>query len=140
MKRLGTLFCSLILSSVLLAQGSWKVRFGGRAVVLTSTQDYTKKDVSTRTSDLKNKQARPVTSREAEKQNGWERTMTAYGSRDAELKKQKGNQFQLTGTALQSLFKKSDTLKVYTMALPTDPKLKAAVRIRRVHLCTLIAE
>jgi hypothetical protein len=35
------------------------------------------------------------------------------------------------------LLENNNTIKIYTWALPKDPKEAARVRIRRVHLCTI---
>jgi hypothetical protein len=120
-----------------MAQDSWKVSLNGRELLNTSTEDEAKNVILLKKPDLQKKKDFTVAYHEAKEQKGWERTMAAYDSRDAELNKQKGTRFKLTSTALQSLFKKSKTIKIYTVALPSDPNLKAAVRVRRVHLCTL---
>jgi hypothetical protein len=125
------------MNSVLMAQDSWKVSLNGKEVLSTSTEDEAKNVITLKKPDLQKKKDFILTYHEDQKQEGWERTIAAYDGKDAELNKQKGTRFKLTNAALQSLFKKSKTIKIYTVALPTDPKLKAAVRVRRVHLCTL---
>jgi hypothetical protein len=128
------------MSSALMAQNSWKVTFNGKEVLNASTEDEAKNMITLKKSDLKKKKDFILAYHGEQEQKGWERTIAAYDSLDTELAKQKGTRFKLTGTALQSLFKKSKTIKIYTVALPADPKLKAAVRVRRVHLCTLILQ
>ena len=71
---------------------------------------------------------------------GWERSVNLYSEKDQLLLQQKGARFKLSNTELDTFFKQSDTLKVYTLALPSDPKRKASIRVRRVHLCTLILD
>jgi hypothetical protein len=67
----------------------------------------------------------------------WERTFYLIDDKDRILLQKKGTSISLDNVTLKQLFKKLDEIKVYTMALPTDPKLKASVRVRRILLCTL---
>lgn len=123
-----------------MAQNSWKVCFNGKEVLKASGEDEARNVITINKADLKKKKAFTITFKEDKKQNGWERTIAVYGEKDAELTKQKGARFELSNEALRALFEKSKTLEIYTWALPADPKLKAAIRVRRVHLCTLVLQ
>ena len=45
--------------------------------------------------------------------------------------------FPLTNSAFKDLLVKYRKLKIYTVAIPSDPAKAAAVRVRRVHICTI---
>ena len=64
--------------------------------------------------------------------------MMVYNEKDQELVSKKGNELKIKNSELLSFFKRSKQIKIYTIAVPTDPKLKASIRVRRVHLCTLV--
>ena len=48
------------------------------------------------------------------------------------------SKIKIKNATLDSLFAKSKILKIYTISLPKDPAKRATVRVRRVHLCTLM--
>ncbi|MGN6164132.1 MAG: hypothetical protein ACTHOF_06270 [Flavisolibacter sp.] len=138
-------FFSIFLTGVFIniaatAQDSWKVCLDKKTVLKTSVESEEKNVVHINAADLKNKNGFIVTYTGQTKKKDWERTIMIYDENDRELNRQKGSKLELSDAALQALFQQSKTLKIYTWALPTDPKLKAAVRVRRVHLCTLILD
>jgi hypothetical protein len=137
MMRLFLLMLGLSLTLNVFAQDSWVVSYGGKTVLKSSTEDAEKNIVAIHPADLKKKKELSILYTEKEKQKGWERFIAAFDENDTEMKKVKGNKMKLDTSSLQALFKKTKTIKLYTWSLPTDPKLKASVRIRRVHLCTL---
>jgi hypothetical protein len=134
----------LLLSSIAvpaLAQSSWKVNLNGKVVLNTSTEDEGKNVIKISASDLKKDKSFIISysndKQTADQQKGWERTIMLYDTADKELKKITGTKLTMTNASLKTLFKKSKSIKIYTWALPTDPKMKSQIRIRRVHLCTL---
>jgi hypothetical protein len=137
MKTIFLFLLSFTLCTFLQAQDSWKATLHGKSVLSTSTEDPEKNIVPVNASSLKNSKSFVIAYTETEKQNGWQRTITAYDSTDRELIKQSGTSFKLSNKSLLSLLKKCKTVRIFTMYLPTDPKIKASVRVRRVHLCTL---
>lgn len=106
----------------------------------TSTEDAVKNVITIKSADLKKKNDFSVTYSAQPQKEKWERTIAIFTDKDEELFKQQGSKFKIKNSTLQSLFKKSRTLKIYTWSLPTDPKLKASVRVRRIHLCTIILQ
>jgi hypothetical protein len=132
----------LVLAPVLLlsfvpVQDSWKLVLNGKILLKTDTEDAAKNQVTVHKKDLQKKSHMSVVYTEAEHTKGWERFITVFDAHDRELVQQKGGQFKITDARLLALFKKSTSISVYTWSLPTDPKQKALVRVRRVHLCTL---
>ncbi|MGC4037850.1 MAG: hypothetical protein QM764_17945 [Chitinophagaceae bacterium] len=68
----------------------------------------------------------------------WVRTIGLFTESDSELIRKKGDSLKLSDNSLKKLLFKNKTIKVYTWALPKDPKEAARVRVRRVHLCTIM--
>ena len=135
-----SLFISLLalIPFNLFAQDSWKVQLNDKIVFKTSEENAEKNNIKITASLLQKKKDFIITYTEAEKKKGWQRYITIFNEQDGELYKQTGSKIKMKNSVLASLFKKSKTLKVYTWSLPTDPKLQQTVRVRRVHLCTLV--
>ena len=123
-----------------IAQDSWKVCLDKKVLFNTSNEDEKKNVVTVSVADLNKSKNFILSYNEISPQKEWERTIQLYDVKDNELKKQKGKKFTLKASELKTLLNKYKTIKVYTLNSPTDPKLKARVRIRRVHLCTLILQ
>jgi len=140
MKFFSFFFIGLFINIAATAQDSWKVCLDKKTVLKTSVESEEKNVVHINAADLKNKNGFVVNYTGQTKKKDWERTIMIYDENDQELSRQKGTRLELSDAALHDLFQQSKTLKIYTLALPTDPKLKAAVRVRRVHLCTLILD
>lgn len=127
-------------SSAVMAQDSWKVCLDKKVLLSTSKEDAEKNVVNFSLTDLKKNKNFVVSYKEATPQKGWERSISIYTEKDEELEKQKGKKIILKTLELKKLFEKSKTLKIYTIYLPTDPKMKSQIRVRRVHLCTLVLQ
>lgn len=123
-----------------IAQDSWKICLDEKILLNTSTEDAEKNTIQLSAASLKNAKSFTVDFTEANPQKGWQRSILVYDEKDNELKKQAGKKLMLKISELQSLLEKYKTIKIYTINMPTDPKMKAQVRIRRVHLCTLVLE
>ena len=121
-----------------MAQDSWKVCLDKKILLSTSTENVEKNIIAISAADIKKNKNFILSYKEAIPQKGWERNISVYTEKDEELQKQKGKKLVLKTSELRELFEKSKTLKIYTTYLPTDPKMKAQIRVRRVHLCTLI--
>ena len=123
-----------------IAQDSWKVCLDKKVLLNTSTEDAEKNVIKISFTNLKKAKTFLVSYKEAEPQKTWERTITIYDEKDNEVKKQTGKKLTLNTSELITLLDKYKTIKVYTINSPTDPKMKAQVRLRRVHLCTLVLQ
>ena len=121
-------------------QDSWKVCLDKKTFLKTSVEDAEKNVIKLTAVNLQKTKTFLVSYKAANPKKGWERTIVIYDEKDQELKKQAGQKLSLTISELKSLLQKSKTLKIYTISLPIDPKLKAQVRVRRVHLCTLVLQ
>jgi len=137
------LFLVLLLSLTsftVFAQNSWKVCLDKKTLLSTSEESEQKNIIKISAAGLKKYKNFTVSYRQEDPQKGWRRTISFYDDTNNELLKQTGNKFTIKSKSLQNLLQTSKTIKVYTIALPTDPNLAAQVRVRRVHLCTLVLE
>lgn len=137
--RMKFLF-AFLLSFVTFHQEGWKVCLDKKVLFSASKDDPEKNVVRISDKDLDEHKNFIVNFKETASQKGWERSIIMYDEKDNELKKQSGKKFVLTTSELKNLLEQHKTIKIYTINSPTDPKLKAQVRIRRVHLCTLVLQ
>jgi hypothetical protein len=123
-----------------IAQDSWKLCLDKKVLLNASGEIEKKNVVRISFADLNKSKNFTLNYKENSLQKNWERTILIYDEKNNELKKQKGQKFTLKASELKSLLNQYKTVKIYTINSPTDPKLKERVRIRRVHLCTLILQ
>jgi hypothetical protein len=69
--------------------------------------------------------------------NKWIRTIGIYNEADKELYRKNTRVAKLKDEWIKKMLQENRKIKIYTWALPKDPKEAARVRIRRVHLCTI---
>lgn len=122
------------------AQNSWKIFVDKKVLLNTSTEDEKKNVIKISSADLNKAKTFVVSFKEISVQEGWERTIIMYDEKDNELRKQAGKRLAVQTSELKALLDKLGTIKIYTINSPTDPKMKARVRIRRIHLCTVILQ
>ena len=117
-------------------QDSWIIKLDKKQLLKTSEENTEKNQITLNRSQLKKKNL-TVSYFEKEKLEGWRRTISVYDNKDnLLLQKQTGN-LKLSEEVLKKWFNKFPVVMIYTWSLPIDPKMKATVRIRRVHLCTI---
>ncbi|RYY92044.1 MAG: hypothetical protein EOO11_21835 [Chitinophagaceae bacterium] len=119
------------------AEASWTVRIGSKTVLRSNAEDPARNVVTVKRSRLREKGDFVLTYMPAAPQPGWERTISVLTGSDQELQVHKGNRMRLSGNAFAKLAKGQTELHIYTIALPTDPAIRARVRVRRVHLATI---
>ena len=132
------LFLTLAVSTSLFAQtDSWKLSHNGK-VKLEASEESEKNRVEIKAAELNKKGLLSIAFKEGTPQKDWQRQIMVFDPSDNELVNTKASLVKLSNTELKKFFGKSKTLMVYTMSLPKDPALAATVRVRRVHLCTLV--
>lgn len=131
-------FALLLTGNMVKAQDSWEVWLDKKMLLRTSTEDEQKNLLHLPGTVTRNHQKIVVSFYESDRQEDWERALVLYDEKDRELKRQTGTKIMIPSSQLKVFLQKSDTLKLYTIRLPKDPKKKALVRVRRVHLCTLV--
>jgi len=132
------LLLTLALSTSIMAQNdNWKVSHNGK-VRLSAGEENEKNRIEIKAAELNKKGLLSIAFKEGTAQPDWQREIMIFDPSDNELLKQKGSLLKVQNAELKKLFGKSKTLMVYTISLPKDPALAATVRVRRVHLCTLV--
>ena len=121
-------------------QDTWKVCLDKKVLLNTSGEHEEKNIIKISLSDLKKFKSFTVSYKEESPQTHWERSILVFDEKDNELKIQAGKKLSIKTAELKTLMDQSKTIKVYTFYYPTDPKMKSQVRLRRVHLCTLILQ
>ncbi|MGZ3844640.1 MAG: hypothetical protein ACXVBH_01210 [Flavisolibacter sp.] len=135
------LFAFLLgITGAIAKQDSWKVCLDKKVLLQTSKEDEQKNVFTITSADLKKSKKLELSYTQVASDKGWERTVSIYDANDQELKTVKGNKLSLKNSELRSLLEQHKTIKFYTLYSPTDPKMKAMVRLRRVHLCTLVLQ
>ena len=132
------LIATMLFSSAAFTQDTWKVSHNGKLKLESSEESTEKNIVEIKSADFSKKSFLQIAYKESTPQKDWKREIMIYDPSDNELSRQKGSRLKIQNSSLRNLFKKSKTLMVYTMALPSDPAQAALVRVRRVHLCTLV--
>ena len=122
------------------AQDKWIVHVNKKAVLEATEESVENNRVRLKAAELKKTNNFVLTYFENPKQKGWTRSIMIFDSTDKELKRIKGTKLSLTNSNLLSLLKKHKSILIYTWSIPDDPALKARIRVRRVHLCTLVLE
>lgn len=121
------------------AQDKWTV-FLNKKPVLQSSVESENNLVKISAASLKNKNLFTLTYIEQPRQKGWTRSIMVFDSTDRELKRVKSNKISYSNAALLAILKKNRQVLIYTWSIPDDPALKERIRVRRVHLCTLVLE
>lgn len=138
MKKILFLFLTHVLVITTYSQDTWKLNLNGKNIFTAKEENEEKNKLNIKKSELSKKKDFYLTYTEKSKDDEWEREIIIFGENDHELFRQKSGKLKISNTKLLSLFKKSNTLEFYTVSLPKDPAKKAIVRVRRVHLVTLI--
>ena len=139
------LFLSLGLTYMLLqAQNaqpdSWKIKWNKKVILETSKSDEAANIRKIKSADLKKNYVLEILYKESDpkKEKQWNRSFLFFDESDNEiLRKDNTRNAKITAAELKKLFGNKKKIKIYTIAIPTDPGLAARVRVRRVHLCTL---
>ncbi|MBS1576711.1 MAG: hypothetical protein JST09_15540 [Bacteroidetes bacterium] len=68
----------------------------------------------------------------------WKRIIGIYNEADKELIRKEAVPLRLNTSQIRKWLIDNKKIKIYTWSLPKDPKEAARVRVRRVHLCTIV--
>ncbi len=118
----------------------WKVSHNSNAVLTATKEDSEKNTVTVSRSDLQEKGALVVVYKDKHAEAGWKREIILVDQDENEIARG-GNKLTTENTVLYNhLSKGAKSFHVYTWTLPTDPEKAALIRIRRVHLCTIIVK
>jgi hypothetical protein len=120
------------------ATDSWKVEHNGKTKLKATAENEDKNVITIKKEDLKKTGTFLVAYKEVSSERGWQRSITLFDVKDNELLKSESALLKIPNSKLSSLANSHKILKIYTWSLPTDPAVAATVRIRRIHLCTIL--
>jgi len=121
-------------------QDTWKIKWNKKVVLDASRENEKANTKKLKKAELSKKYFLEITYKESDpaKQKAWKRSFIFFGDNDNELlRKDSTRNVTISAAELKNLFGDQKKIRIYTMAIPTDPDLAARVRVRRVHLCTL---
>jgi hypothetical protein len=119
---------------------SWKVKWNKKVILEADKENEAANTRKIRRADLKKNYLLEVSYKESDpkKEKAWTRSFMFFDETDKELlRKDSTRNAKITAAELKKLFGDKKKIKIYTIAIPTDPGMAARVRVRRVHLCTL---
>lgn len=126
--------------AVLFAQGqdpqdSWKVKLNNKLLLATSKEDEKANIKKIKSTEWKKSGYLEIHFKEAYP-NTWKRSFLFFDEQDEQLlAKDNVISVKLTIASLRKLFAGKKQIRIYTIVAPLNPGI--AIRIRRVHLCTL---
>jgi hypothetical protein len=114
---------------------TWNIKWKGE-VILSATAENEKENVKSVVLD--DASILVVRYKEAVAKADWARSILIFGEGDNELMRINSKAAKIGAEELKKAIGNNKTIKIYTVSLPTDPEMAARVRVRRVHLCTLV--
>ena len=125
-----------ILSQAQDPQDSWKIKLNNKVLLSTSEENETKNVKNFPATEWKKNGYLEITFKDAYP-NTWKRSFLFNDEKDEQLlAKDSVTSVKLTIASLRKLFAGKKQIRIYTIIAPLNPDI--AIRIRRVHLCTLL--
>ena len=119
---------------------SWTISWNRKVLLKATQENDSANHRSLRRSELTRNRYLEISFREGQSKNlkALRRSFLIFDENDREVwKKDSTRLARIDGATLLKLAEGHTTLKIYTIAVPSDPRLAARVRVRRVHLCSL---
>lgn len=109
-----------------------------KTIFLAKQENEETNTATLKLSDLKPNKNFIISYAEAKPEKDWKRVIGIYDESDEELIRKDAVTLKLNTTQVRKWFTTNRKIKIYTWSLPKDPKEAARVRVRRVHLCTIV--
>lgn len=119
---------------------TWKIKWGKRTIVETGKEDEVANKKTAKKDELNRNYCLEIAYAEADatKEKEWTRSFLLFDDQDHELLRVDSTRLaRIPAADLKKALGEGKIVKVYTIALPTDPDMAARVRVRRVHLGTI---
>jgi hypothetical protein len=130
---------ALIVSTAAMVPDTWKVTLNNKALLVTSVENPEKNKFTISRAELLKKGPLVISYTEKKPEKGWKREISVVDPGENDLVKRGNSKVTITTGELKKILDKGvKTIHVYSWTLPTDPNKAAVVRVRRVHLCTII--
>lgn len=120
------------------AKPGWQVLVNKQLVLQSNTEDAAVNSRIVKAADLFNTNLQIIYTETPDAQ--LNRSYIIMDNNRRELFRTENTKQPIAGAALKKAAGGETTLVVYTLAIPSDPALAATVRVRPVHLCTLILQ
>jgi len=120
---------------------AWNVFHDKKKLFSSSIENEEQNNLTINLSDLKSGKDFIISYRgvnSPDNKDAWKRTIGVYTPADKELYRKDSGVIKIPEQQIKKMLQENKSIKVYTWALPKDPKEAARVRIRRVHLCTIM--
>jgi hypothetical protein len=147
MKQLLLLTAFILSSHLLMAQVNWTITQNNKVRLVTSSENETGNVIQFTKADLDKDGKLLISYKPPVSEKGWSRSVQVYNADDQQVsagldktsdKSKPGYSFFILKNAdLKELLSTNARIKIYTIAVPTDPAKAATVRVRRVHICTI---
>lgn len=116
-------------------EGKWKIKINGKTLLYTSIEDEKNNTKKISSSDWRKSGYLEIIYTETDP-SFWKRSILFTDEKDNQLLSREGTtKAKIPLSTLRKLFAGKKEVVIYTVASPVNPDI--AVRIRRVHLCTL---
>jgi hypothetical protein len=121
-----------------LQSDSWKIKWNKKVILETGKSNETINTRNIKLADLKKNYVLEISYKESDPKKEWNRSFLFFDESDNELlRKDSTRNTMIAAAELKKIFGDKKKIKIYTIAVPSDPDMAARVRVRRVHLCTL---
>ncbi len=132
------LFLSFILTTVFAdaqKKNSWTIKLNNKIILATSKEDESINSKKVKAGEWRKNGKLEILFKEAEP-GVWVRSILFFDKDDNQLLSKDSTNHAIVSLAeLRKLFAGKKEIEIYAIASPIDPNI--AVRMRRVHLCTL---
>lgn len=115
--------------------GSWTIRMNTKLLLSARKENETTNSIKIKSSEWKKNGFLEVSYKENDL-NTWIRSFLFFDEEDNQLLNKDSTTYsKITLSSIRKAFTGKKEVRIYTIVAPVDPKI--AIRIRRVHLCTL---
>ena len=138
MKKLLLLSLITTLAFAVHAQDTWTIRLNNKTVITGKTDADVPVKIIKR-SELGKPGSLQVFYKQSPSDTKWKRSILLFDENDVEISRIDSltAKSKISTATMKKGFAGKKEIRIYTIALPTDPALAAAVRVRRVHMGTL---
>ena len=119
----------------------WNIILNKKTIFSATEENEPKNKITVKASEFKTGKNFIISYSEmnaAHGKNEWKRIIGIYNVEDKELVRKDTATLTMSTGQMKKWLLENKTVKVYSWSLPKDPKEAARVRIRRVHLCTIV--
>ena len=129
--KLFILLCTAFFIDTVAAQTKWTVQSGKNVLLKTAKEDTIANVITIKRSKISSL----VISYAEPKRKDWSRYIMVYDRADNELISKETYNLNLSASVLKNWAQKNKQVKIYTIPRNLNPAI--AIKVRRVHLCTI---